>query len=180
MYAVGTMAERGIEVILTFCNPCIFFSHAFAYTSCVLGCSAMNTEELIMNTEQEIWNFFAYHKHFKCFSKCIEITPCCTHMFFWEVQEVQRGAQGGERWLKEWKASNMLDWGQCCTGKAVGEWHSSNDHKPAGHEKGQCLEESHWRFGHVENLHKNDAKTEDCWMMIRRNDLYRCVKTSTE
>ena len=52
-------------------------------------------------------------------------------------------------------------------GKAGDAWQLSvdylNDSKSAGHEKRQCLEDCHWRFGHAESLWKNSAKTAEWW-----------------
>ena len=48
-------------------------------------------------------------------------------------------------------------------GKAGGVWRllidCSNDQKSAGYEKGQCLKDYHWRYGHGESLHKISTKT---------------------
>ena len=67
------------------------------------------------------------------------------------AKEVEQGVWGGEQT------------GKCWASKVDGMWWSSvdrsNDCKSAGHEKGSCLEDYHWRFGYVESVHKNGAKS---------------------
>ena len=71
-------------------------------------------------------------------------------------------AWGSERWLLELKAFNMQNWDQCWVGKSGSVWQLTvdclYDCKSAEHEKEQCLEDYHCRFGHVETLCKNGAK----------------------
>ena len=67
-------------------------------------------------------------------------------------------------WVFE--AFNKQDWNQCRAVKASSVWwssvHSSNDRKFAGHDKEQCLEDYHWRFGHAESLCKMVSKLLNC------------------
>ena len=105
------------------------------------------------------WLGKLHHKYFKCFSKCMKITPCCVHVFL-------NGTKGSKRGAKKWKTTP----GGRQLGKEVSVWWSSvgysNDCKSPGVEKAQFLEDYHWRFG------------QNCWMMIRRSATCWCVKTS--
>ena len=85
------------------------------------------------------------YKHLECFPKCMEITPCCTHLFLSDM----RFKEG----CKKVKDDYEWNWGLIWASKAVGGYWSSvdcfSDWKSADHEKWQCSEEYHWRFGLV-------------------------------
>ena len=159
------------------CNLCLLQLLNFFTCVCIQLISflfhfQMNTKQRMMNTKHRTNLKFLVHLG-KTPSQALEMlkqvygdnTVSWTRVSEWH-KRFKEGCKEVEDDSKSWRPSTSRTQVNIELVKQSA-WQSSvdcsNDCKSAGHKKGQCLEDYHWRFGHAESLCKNVPKAAEWW-----------------